>query len=480
MADNTQVKFGYGKLKTVLGKISDTKDGGLYFGYTDNGEGAVVANGKLVSSKILNIEKGAESVIGSNTSDGYKKNTITVTYVDSTQDNGTNTLTFDVVTPENVIKIAQAEAEAKVADANSSVGTIETFLKSDVISVASTDSKLSVTATADGATGYKTYTIDATKYNVSVGSADGSDNILKKYTIYQNGTSVGDIDIPKDYLVKSAELVTGTVTGDTYSSTGTTKYIKFVINTKDDDGTESTLYLNVNDLVDVYTGDTYITVGEDNKISLSIDAVKNAVEYVTKVVSAESNETLTNGIVDTSFIAPGVNTGNETDTTSSYNFADTSLWNTYTITQTAEGTNDTTSVEIKTLSQRALKGIYQAIEDDEKVIAEAISIINDKSFVQTVTGAQDTNSSYLTTITVTPSTISGTTGTIVTISDLLNKNYDTSVKSAISTAKSEVLGTSSDASTVNTVYGAKAYAKALSDACDTSVVTALTWVDLDA
>ena len=77
------------------------------------------------------------------------------------------------------------------------------------------------------------------------------------YVIKQNNVQVGQkINIPKDFLVKSATLETcatanspqnGLAVGD--------KYIDFVVNTTDNTGTDQHIYLNVKDLVDVYTAD---------------------------------------------------------------------------------------------------------------------------------------------------------------------------------------------------------------------------------
>ena len=87
-------------------------------------------------------------------------------------------------------------------------------------------------------------------------------------------TPVGEkINIPKDYLVKSVELLTcsvddtpvaGLVVGD--------KYIDFVINTVNTDGNASHIYLPVQDLIDIYTGGNGITVSGGNVISLNIDS----------------------------------------------------------------------------------------------------------------------------------------------------------------------------------------------------------------
>lgn len=95
---------------------------------------------------------------------------------------------------------------------------------------------------------------------------------LASYQLYKNSTAVGDvINIPKDYLVKSAELktctaantpVTGYKVGD--------KYIDFVVNTVGGDGSESHIYLLVSDLVDTYTGGNGISISNQNVVSVNI------------------------------------------------------------------------------------------------------------------------------------------------------------------------------------------------------------------
>lgn len=92
------------------------------------------------------------------------------------------------------------------------------------------------------------------------------------------GTKLGaTINIPKDFLVKSATLetvatddtpYTGAVVGDTY--------IDFVINTKaDGDGsteTDTHIYLPVNDLIDIYTAGNGIEVSNEGVIAVKIDS----------------------------------------------------------------------------------------------------------------------------------------------------------------------------------------------------------------
>ena len=103
---------------------------------------------------------------------------------------------------------------------------------------------------------------------------------LATYQLQKDGTGVGEkINIPKDYLVKSAEVKTSTGTGDPSGFPKDTKYIDFTINTYDTQsgsGTESHIYLNVADLVDVYTSGSgandavKIAISGDNKISATV------------------------------------------------------------------------------------------------------------------------------------------------------------------------------------------------------------------
>lgn len=86
--------------------------------------------------------------------------------------------------------------------------------------------------------------------------------ILSTYVLKQGGAEVGTINIPKDFLVKSATLV------ENPDGQPAGKYIKFIINSKDDQsGTGEPLYLNVTDLCDVYTANNqtgYVTLAINN------------------------------------------------------------------------------------------------------------------------------------------------------------------------------------------------------------------------
>lgn len=124
---------------------------------------------------------------------------------------------------------------------------------------------------------------------VTLESASGSDSDshIKRYTMKQGGTTVGTIDIPKDLVVQSGELVIGSLSGDTFTAgqTGTT-YLKLVI------ANQSTpIYINVAELVDIYTAGTGVSIS-NNQIS-----IKTATSSVLGGVKVGSNITVSNGTI---------------------------------------------------------------------------------------------------------------------------------------------------------------------------------------
>lgn len=106
---------------------------------------------------------------------------------------------------------------------------------------------------------------------------------LATYEVKQGGTKVGtSINIPKDYLVKSASV--GTVSTANSPVSGYTvgdKYLDFVINTKDSSGTDEHLYVLVSDLIDTYTADESTLTVSSNSFS-----VKDGGVTKTKLASA--------------------------------------------------------------------------------------------------------------------------------------------------------------------------------------------------
>lgn len=122
----------------------------------------------------------------------------------------------------------------------------------------------------------------AVDYTVTMDSStSGLDaGILKRYTIKQGAsgsqTTIGTIDIPKDLVVTSGSVVTGSWSGNTFTEdstqpgSGTGKAVKLTIANQD-----APVYINVADLVDVYTAEqnaaeVQLAISATNEISATI------------------------------------------------------------------------------------------------------------------------------------------------------------------------------------------------------------------
>ena len=113
---------------------------------------------------------------------------------------------------------------------------------------------------------------DIAEYTITKqGTAE--EGYLATYQLFKGNTAVGDkINVPKDFLVKGAEIKTVSTADDPYSGAQVgDKYIDFTINVKSGTTTAEHLYLPVNELVDAYVGDNQgIVLGANNTFSLKI------------------------------------------------------------------------------------------------------------------------------------------------------------------------------------------------------------------
>lgn len=123
--------------------------------------------------------------------------------------------------------------------------------------------------------GIKNYTKQlATNSEVSIIESEGTGDIGKVYTFYQGGTTeahkIGVINTPKELVVKSGQVVVN----PTGQPAGT--YIELTIQNQD-----APLYINVADLVDVYTAqagamEVQLAISANNEISAAIVAVNGS------------------------------------------------------------------------------------------------------------------------------------------------------------------------------------------------------------
>lgn len=118
--------------------------------------------------------------------------------------------------------------------------------------------------------------VHAPEYTLAKQTA-AEDGYFATYYLTKDSVQVGEkINIPKDYLVKEAELLEVAVTDTPYSGAVIgDKYIDFTINTQASDEDEQHIYLPVKDLVDVYTGGNGVNIDESNIVSVQIDAANS-------------------------------------------------------------------------------------------------------------------------------------------------------------------------------------------------------------
>ena len=129
---------------------------------------------------------------------------------------------------------------------------------------------------------------------------------ISTYVVKQNGEQVGaKINIPKDYLVKSADVDTvtaadkaagGKFENDSDFAIGD-KYIDFTINTVEGSGNESHLYINVNDLMDALSVEA-----NADEVQLAISATNEISADIVKVSAAKiaySNTTSGSAVEET-------------------------------------------------------------------------------------------------------------------------------------------------------------------------------------
>ena len=171
---------------------------------------------------------------------------------------------------------AQATADAKVASvgatANGGIAIDGTATAPTVGIKLDTKAGNAASLSADGLM-VTIPEVDVPEYTITK-LATATTGYLASYQLEKDGVKAGEvINIPKDYLVKSAEIKTSTGTGDPSGLPSGTKYIDFTVNTYDSasgTGTESRIYLNVEDLVDVYTAGNGIEISAANVVSVKV------------------------------------------------------------------------------------------------------------------------------------------------------------------------------------------------------------------
>ena len=133
---------------------------------------------------------------------------------------------------------------------------------------------------------------------VTVEKLAAEEGYIASYAVKQNGAQVGaTINIPKDYLVKNAELKTCTEVDQPVEGYKVgDKYMDFTINTVEGSGNESHIYINVNELFDAYTSgseasDTVVVTVDNNTNKISADITDGTVTRAKINAAFEKNIT---------------------------------------------------------------------------------------------------------------------------------------------------------------------------------------------
>lgn len=146
----------------------------------------------------------------------------------------------------------------------------------------------------------KFYRCNGSQWLSDTSSDDAAVTIVKEgntYTFYQGGQPISPtIDIPKDMVVESGSIVQGTWSdGEFTPGSGTGKALALVIANGG-----GTVYIDVNDLVDVYTGGTTstITVAISGSNQITASLVNGS------IVQAHLSSTLLTTLQSTTITAP--------------------------------------------------------------------------------------------------------------------------------------------------------------------------------
>lgn len=274
---------------------------------------------------------------------------------------------------------------------------------------------------------------------------------LKTYELYQGGNAaanlVGKIDIPKDLVVTSGEIVVN----PTGQPAGT--YLKLTIANQ-----TTPVYINVADLCDAYTaasGATQVQLAISNTNEISATLVAGGVGTTELASSAVT----TAKIADDAVTAAKVNISahSETDTGVAIDSNDDTSYNIITVeVETTDGQVSNVDVTVNDLESFVSAKIGYEVPN---MIIDNINAL-DADVVQSA-GADGLALEVI----QTDGLITSVTGSIA------SNTYD--AYGAASTVQSTVVGTLGDAPTASTVYGAKAYADAATAPISTADINAL-------
>ena len=168
---------------------------------------------------------------------------------------------------EGSVKKAVKDAKDEI---EGEIGTLESLATTDKDNIVDAINEVRRSVSAGG-----------TAAAISIATDTTSDGASKSYTIYQGETKVGVIDIPKDMVVESGEVVVN----PEGQAAGT--YIKLVLA----NATNDVIYVNVGTLVDIYKEQANAT-----QIQLAIDSATREISATIVAGSITATELAANAI----------------------------------------------------------------------------------------------------------------------------------------------------------------------------------------
>lgn len=357
----------------------------------------------------------------------------------------------DVVT----IKAGVAEVDGIVGNASGSditLAAVATTGAAEDVSYSNTTSGLTATdvqaaidevaAASAGGVGSKTVYITET-------AGQSSDPFSKRYGVYQGATGssaspvagekLADIDIPKDMVVESGSVETVKTADVPYKGAQVgDKYIDLVIA----NATSDHIYIPANSLVDIYTVEqsaTQVQLAINNNV-ISATVVAGSITATELASDAVTTAKIADGNVTKAKLASGVQ--------ASLDLADSAVQS-VTESDATTGTNGTITVDG---TEVAVKGLGSAAYTNANAYDAAGTA---STAIAALDADLDASGTAQHSGTFVVSGVTEVDGVITAVD---------SVEVEAAGAAAAVLGTSGDAASANTVYGAKAYADGVYDA----------------
>lgn len=209
---DANIQFGKGSITNVLAKVGDTNDSNIYFGHdASTGAGIVVADGKLMSSKVLDV-KVIEEVPEQKDQDGsiikaFVPAGLKITYV---QDGSVGEATLTTSTSGLESRIKALEDFNKVVDSDTQINTVKDILVwFEGVSEASTNYEVtvdgSIVTLGQGQVGLLTSVArnkkDIADIKATIDSLDvadtsvGSGNVVVKYKQENGKVTISDVSV---------------------------------------------------------------------------------------------------------------------------------------------------------------------------------------------------------------------------------------------------------------------------------------------